>query len=82
MRCGYFVDSQSIGNIMDEKYYKRGSIEKDGYRPRNSATIQDEEITIYMTSYKAKHITTTTTSNRRKDRRQMIPWPIKKYLDN
>ena len=44
--------SQSIENIMDGKYYQRGNIEKDRNRPRNSATIQDEEITISRTSYK------------------------------
>ena len=44
--------SQSIENIMDEKDYQRGSIEKDGNRQRNSETIQDEEITISRTSYK------------------------------
>ena len=36
---------------MDEKDYHRGSIEKDGNMPRNSETIQDEEIPISMTSY-------------------------------
>ena len=44
--------SQSIENIMDGKDYQRGSIEKDGNRPRNSETIQDEETTISRTSYK------------------------------
>ena len=42
--------SRSIENIMDGKDYQRGSIEKDGNRPRNSETIQDEEITITRTS--------------------------------
>ena len=72
--------SQSFENIMDGKDYQRGSIEKDGNRQRNSETIQDEETTIFRTSNKTKHITNTT--NRRKDRRQKIPWPTKKYLDN
>ena len=44
---------QSIENIMDGKDYQRGNIEKDRNRQRNSETIQDEEITIYRTSYKA-----------------------------
>ena len=45
--------SQSIDNIMDGKYYQRGSIEKDGNRQINSATIiQDEDITISRTSCK------------------------------
>ena len=35
---------------MDGKHYQRGSIEKDGNRPINSETIQDEEITISRTS--------------------------------
>ena len=78
LRCGYIA--QSFENIMDGKDYQQGSIEKDGNRPRHSETIQDQEITISRTSYKAKLITTKT--NRRKDRRQKIPWPTKKYLDN
>ena len=45
--------SKSFENIMDGKDYQRGSIEKDGNRQRNSATIKDEEITISKTSYKA-----------------------------
>ena len=45
--------SQSIENMMDGKYYKRGSIEKDEDRPRNSETIQDQETTISRTSYNA-----------------------------
>ena len=49
LRCGYI---ESFENIMDVKDYQRGSIEKDGDRPRNSATIQDEESTISRTSYK------------------------------
>ena len=47
----YLDISQSIENIMDGKDSKRGSIEKVGNRQRNSATIQDEEITISKTSY-------------------------------
>ena len=43
--------SQSIENIMDGKDYQIGSIKKDGNRQRNSATIQDKEITISRTSY-------------------------------
>ena len=35
-----------------EKITKRGSIEKDGDRQRNSETIQDQEITISRTSDK------------------------------
>ena len=35
---------------MDGKDYQRGSIEKAGNWQRNSATIQDEEITISRTS--------------------------------
>ena len=38
--------SQSVENIMNGKDYQRRSIEKDRNRQRNSATIQDEEITI------------------------------------
>ena len=45
--------SQSIENIMDRKDYQRGSIEKDGNMQINSDIIQDEEITIARTSYKA-----------------------------
>ena len=45
--------SQSIETMMDGKDYQRGSIGKDGNRQRNSETIQDEEITISRTSYKA-----------------------------
>ena len=45
--------SQSIENMMDGKYYKRGSIEKDEDRPRNSETIQDQETAISRTSYNA-----------------------------
>ena len=44
---------------MGGKDYQRLSIEKDWNRQRNSATIQDEEITISRTSYKAQLITTT-----------------------
>ena len=47
--CPDLVDvdvSQSIENIMDGKHYQRGSIEKGGNRQKNSATIQNEEITI------------------------------------
>ena len=44
--------SQSIENIMDGKDYQRGSTEKAVNRLRNSAKIQDEDITIYRTSYK------------------------------
>ena len=49
LRCGYIA--QSIENIMDGKDYQQGSIEKDGDRPRNSETIQDQETTIARTSY-------------------------------
>ena len=42
---------------MDGKDYQRGSIEKVGNRQRNSATIQDEEITISKTSYRIRHNT-------------------------
>ena len=45
--------SQSIENNMDGNDYQRESIEKDGNRQRNSATNQDEETTISMTSYNA-----------------------------
>ena len=44
--------SQSIENIMDGKDYQPGSIEKDVNRLRNSAKIQDEDITKSRTSYK------------------------------
>ena len=70
---------QSIENIMGGKDYQRRSIEKDGNRQRNSETIQNEEITASMTSYKA--YLNTATTNRRKERRQKIPWSTKKYLD-
>ena len=53
--------------------YQRGGVEKDVNMPRNSETIQYEEITIYRTSYKTYIITTK--NNRRKDRRQTTPWP-------
>ena len=72
--------SQSFENIMDGKDCQRGSFEKDGNRQRNSEIIQDEETTLSRTSNKTQHITNTT--NRRTDRRQKIPWPTKKYLDN
>ena len=52
-RCGSRPISHSIENIMDRKDDQRGSIEKDGNRQRNSETIQDEEITVSRTSYKA-----------------------------
>ena len=42
---------ESIQNIMDGKDYQRGSIEKDGDRPRNSEKIQDQETTMARTSY-------------------------------
>ena len=45
--------SYSFENIMDGKYYHRGSIEKDGNRQINSETIKYEEITISRTSHKA-----------------------------
>ena len=80
-RCLRDVDlSKSFENIMDRKDYQRGSNEKDGNRQRNSEIIQDEEITMSRTSYKTQRITTTT--NRRKDRRQKIPWPANKHMDN
>ena len=46
------LSQQSIENIMDGNNYQRGSIEKDGNRQRDSATIHDEEITISWTSYR------------------------------
>ena len=45
-RLDAFDISQNIENIMDGKDYQRLSIEKDWNRQRNSATIQDEDITI------------------------------------
>ena len=41
--------SHSIEHVTDEKYYQRGSIEKDGNVKINSATIQYEEISISRT---------------------------------
>ena len=38
--------SQIIENIMDGKYYQRGSIEKNGNMQINSENIKDDEITI------------------------------------
>ena len=46
-----FDISQNIEHIMGGKDYQRLGIEKDGNRQRNSATIQDEEITTSRTSY-------------------------------
>ena len=43
----------AVTNIMDGNNYERGSIEEDWSRKRNSETIQDEEITICLKSYKA-----------------------------
>ena len=68
---------QSIENIMDRKDFQRGSIEKDGNMQRNSETIQEKEITVSRTS-----ISCSCDVLRRKDGRQKIPWPTKKYLDN
>ena len=49
-RCLQDLDiSQSIENIMDGIDYQRGSIEKDGNRQRNSATVQYDEIIISRT---------------------------------
>ena len=46
------------------KDHQRGSIEKDGNRQNNSATIEYKGITISRTSYVRHHSSTT---NRRKD---------------
>ena len=65
--------SQSIEDTMEILTTKK----KDENSHRNSATIQDGEITTYRTYFKTYHITTT--SNRRKYRTQNIPWPTKNY---
>ena len=44
-------------------------------RMGTGSEIQDEETTIYRTYNKTQYITNTT--NRRKDRRQKIPWPTR-----
>ena len=72
MKYNYYTAILPTEKITNEEVL----IEKDGNRQRN-ATIQDEEITISRTSYKAHRITATT--DRRKYRRQKILCATKKY---
>ena len=43
--------SQNIGNIMSGKDYQQESINKNGNRQRNRATVQDEDIAVSRISY-------------------------------
>ena len=60
--------------------FQRGSFESGGIKQNDSAMIQGENITAYMSYYETKHITNAT--NRRKHRRQKTMWQTNSYLYN